>query len=171
MLLLLVQHSSSLLSSLDIIGPSRIGCACPGEVLSFICTVVGGTTTIWKGTAFDCPSAGNQIILRHSLFNNSQNTETLLCTDRLLVGQPLNVTGDCYVSELNATVTDKVHNKTVQCFLNSDVAVPELIGTVTIIVISGTCIMIAIHKVWNLLNQYLKFRSISTTKQHQTSQC
>ena len=123
------------------VDPPRIGCACPGEVLTFVCTVVGGTITIWKGSAFHCPSVGNQIILRHTLFNNSQSIMPLPCNDGLIVGQPLNVTGDSYISELNVTVNDEVHNQTVQCFHNSDMAVEVLIRTATIIMISGKCII------------------------------
>ena len=133
-----------------IIVPSRIECACPGDLLTFNCTVVGGTATIFRGTAFDCPNAGNQTILSHSQFNDLPSAMVLLCNNGLIMGQPLSVTGNCYISELNVTVSNEVHNKTVQCIYNSDVAVSVPVGIATITVILGKSIMvIIIHKIRN----------------------
>ena len=30
-------------------------CACAGDRLIYNCSVVGGTATLWRGTALDCP--------------------------------------------------------------------------------------------------------------------
>ena len=46
--------------------PSR--CICPGDTLTYECTVVGLGVTVWTGSAFSCPSSNNEIALLHSRF-------------------------------------------------------------------------------------------------------
>jgi predicted RNA-binding Zn-ribbon protein involved in translation (DUF1610 family) len=102
--------------------------------LIFTCTTQGGTRTDWRGTAFDCPNIGNQIILRHNNFNSSESVQ---CSAGSIVGRPLNAIGDCYTSQLIVTVVAGLNNKTVQCTHTSDTAVSALIGSVTILTPSG----------------------------------
>ena len=119
-----------------IIAPPGARCACLGETYTFTCTTQGGTRTDWKGTAFNCPNVGNLITLRHNmmLFNSSRIFQ---CNDGSIVGQPLNISGDCYTSQLNVTIVAGMNNKTVQCTHTSDTAVSEIIGSATILVVSG----------------------------------
>lgn len=44
-------------------------CGCPGQSVSYSCTVAGGETTLWAGTAFMC--GGNEISLRHDQFEGA----------------------------------------------------------------------------------------------------
>ena len=39
---------------------------CQGHNLTYECTVVGGGATVWKGTAFDCPLADDEIVRLYS---------------------------------------------------------------------------------------------------------
>ena len=91
-------------------------CACIGDKLVYNCTVVGGGTTVWSGTAFDCPLDGSVITLRHSQFASSQ--EIGICNDGDIIGRGLDVTNNCYISQLNLTVRESFANKTVQCTSN-----------------------------------------------------
>ena len=41
-------------------------CNCVGDTLTFECTVTIGKGTIWRGSAFNCDSSSNEIILLNS---------------------------------------------------------------------------------------------------------
>ena len=119
---------------IHVIESPRTRCACPGENLIFTCTTFGGTRTVWRGTAFNCPNIGNQIILRHT--NSSQSFQ---CNGGSIEGHLLSINGDHYTSQLNVTVVNGINNKTVLCTHTSDTAVSAIIGKATIFVISGRC--------------------------------
>ena len=109
---------------------ANAGCACIGDILSFTCTVVGLGSTIWKGSAFVCPTAQNQIVLRHSEFNR---TDLVLCGGDI-VATRLRVDGDCFTSQLSVNISDQVNNTTVMCAHNS---IDEVIFLSTIRIVSG----------------------------------
>ena len=47
------------------------GCACLGHNITRECTVLatsGGSSIVWRGTFFDCPSENNEIAFCHSQF-------------------------------------------------------------------------------------------------------
>ena len=90
--------------------PTNARCACPGEVLTYFCTVEGGNATIWSGSAFDC--AGNSITLTHLSFQNGTSGN---CNDGAIVGQSVNVDGTHYTSKLNVTISNKFNNKNIIC--------------------------------------------------------
>ena len=73
--------------------PEGIQCACAGDRLIYNCSIVGGTATRWRGTAFDCPLG---ITLRHSQFAANQESGT--CNNGDLVGHSIGVANDCYTS-------------------------------------------------------------------------
>ena len=95
--------------------PVNATCACPGEVLTYTCTVVGGRATIWEGSAFDC--AGDEIILRHSNFDETPQLGE--CNNGAIQGRSVGVNGMCFTSQLNVTVSAELNKKTVVCFLDS----------------------------------------------------
>ena len=90
-------------------------------------------STIWRVDAFDCIQ--NEIILRHSEFNNVGGT-TGLCNGGAISGRSTGVEGNCYVSQLNVTVAPQLHTKAVICLLTS-AGVISTIGNESIIVASG----------------------------------
>ena len=93
---------------------SSTGCVCPDDVLSFTCTAVGSGSTIWNGTAFEC--TGNEIILRHSAFNGMDGISGE-CNNRAIIARSLSVDDMSYTSQLNVTVSDGIHNKSVACYV------------------------------------------------------
>ena len=112
-----------------------LGDACPGDVLMYVCNIIGGGNTIWSGTAFYCPSKSNETILRHSQFNSESGTFGS-CNDRaVIMARSLGVTNNCYSSQLNITVTSDMNNKTIQCAHSSDRIVT--IGVVTLSIATG----------------------------------
>jgi hypothetical protein len=87
-----------------------------GEVLTFTCTVGGGNTVIWSGSAFDC--AGNEITLVHEEFNNGTSGE---CNNGAIIGWSVGTTDTCYynISKLNVTGSNGLNNKIVKCSSDS----------------------------------------------------
>ena len=101
-------------------------CVCPGHELRLECTVVGGVTTVWRGTAFDCKGQGDEIALRHTLFDNGRAIGK--CSNGIIVGRNQNKTSDGrFISQLiihlpllNATYNNTLDGKTVQCVHDAD---------------------------------------------------
>ena len=63
-------------------------CSCPGDILIYECTIVGGLSTVWKGSAlFEC--CDQEITLLHSTFNDSYIgvNKSCHCFDRDIVLQ------------------------------------------------------------------------------------
>ena len=87
--------------------------------------MVGGFSTIWKGTAFDCRGMGNQITLRHTQFNESGEAMGV-CNGRNIIGHGRNRTFDGFADSkftsqltihlplLNA-ISNTLEGETVAC--------------------------------------------------------
>ena len=105
---------------------------CPEDVAVFICSVSDGVATLWRGSIFNCPSNGNEILLRHFNFD----TETSgTCNDGKIVAFSSEVTGNMYISQLNVTVSPEMHNGTIECVeVNFD---GTSIGTCTLTLATG----------------------------------
>ena len=118
--------------------PVSTQCACAGDKLIYNCSVVGGGSTIWSGTVFDCPQARSRITLRHSLFTSNQAFG--ICNNGDIEGRGLEVVNNCYTSQLNVTVRETFNNKTVQCILNSNQGTREVgQSLLSVISDSGIC--------------------------------
>ena len=116
--------------------PVNFNCACPGEVLTYTCNVAGGGTTLWGGSAFNCPSTSNEIRLRHSQFSLMQGT-TGSCSNEAMRARSIGVEDTtCYISELDVTVSSSFNNRIIRC--NHDSGSGErVIGMSTLTVVSG----------------------------------
>lgn len=115
--------------------PPDSQCACLGRVLTYTCTAVGGGSTLWTGTAFDCTN--NLINLRHSLFNSSDRTATGDCNNGAIVGQSVRAMDNCYTSELSVRISADLDNKTIRCDHRPGTET-NTIGQSTLTVISGS---------------------------------
>ena len=116
-------------------------CICPGHDLTFECSILGNGVTVWQGSAFDCGSSSNQILLSHSRFEGA----TGHCNNRAIVASSIDVlpgTGDqCFISQLNVAVTDAMRNKTVECFhIQPNLQLSAVIGNITLIFTTGNTI-------------------------------
>ena len=96
---------------------------------------VGGTT-VWKGTAFDCPSSSHEIILLHSRFKNERGTHKA-CNNGTIVGQSLRVENTSYTSQLNVTVSSNMIGESIKC-VHDDGKVATSVESSTIIPTTGT---------------------------------
>ena len=89
------------------------GCTCPGDALTYECTVMGKIigVTFWSGTAFKCRDSSDAIILLHSQFNSSYG----ICNDGTIIAKSISLEGNNYTSQLNITVTPDIVGKTIEC--------------------------------------------------------
>ncbi len=89
-----------------------LGCIPEGVTVSYECTVTdddGSRSTIWRGSAFNCPSSASRIILIHF----EPNGESGACGD--LSAMSVGVSGDNYTSRLTLTATAGLNGMTVEC--------------------------------------------------------
>ena len=84
-------------------------CNCVGDTLTFECTTMNGLFIIWRGSAFDCASSGNEMIL----FNSSVGVET--CNDGMITGRVIKHEGNSYTSQLNVTFSSDLIGRVIEC--------------------------------------------------------
>ena len=92
-------------------------CVCPGHELRLECTVVEGIATVWTGSAFDCTTSANVIILLHSQFAGG----TLRGCNGRIIGRSINTTSDSdgikFISQLIIQLDESgtLEGRTVEC--------------------------------------------------------
>ena len=92
---------------------------------------VGTGTTVWKGSAFQCPDNGNNILLSHRHFSSPGTMDT--CNNGAIVGQSIRVANNSYISRLNVTVDASMDGQTIKCFYNNGSREIEIgLDTITI---------------------------------------
>ena len=102
--------------TLSIYAVSTCTYVCPGDLLTYECTITGGNllgATTWTRTAFSCSSSGNEIILlhAHSMYIN----RVYICNNGTIMARILSVEDNNYTSQLNVTVTPDTAGKTIKC--------------------------------------------------------
>ena len=125
------------------------GCACPGDTLTYKCTVVGGIlggATVWKGTAFDCPL--NEIALLHPRFTSAIGTYGV-CNSGAIVARSFSVEGNNYTSQLNVTFTSDIAGETIMCV--HDTISSNIIQLSAVIPTTGNIIILLVVNVVKLL--------------------
>ena len=78
------------------------GCVCPGDTLTYECTVMGGVASFWTGTALYCE---DEIVLIHNRFMPSAYSTSGSCNNGTAVARSISVEGNNYTSQLTVTVT------------------------------------------------------------------
>ena len=93
--------------------PESDKCLCPGDVVTYECTVIGGLSTIWKGNAFDdrCVS---EIVLIHQRYTSPG--AYISCSNETIVARGLPVeVNETYTSQLSVTLTTDLLGKSIEC--------------------------------------------------------
>ena len=92
-------------------------------------------TTVWKGSAFDCPSTGNQVANRLALYQKLDgvvNTNASASCGRLsAVTTNVSTDGYCYTSVLTIPAVQGLNGTTVMC---ADGGTGAGVGSDTVIV-------------------------------------
>ena len=84
-------------------------CNCVGDTLTFKCTVMTGKGTIWRGSAFNCASSGNEI----TLLNSSVGDET--CNGGMISGRVIKHERNNYTSQLNVIFSTDLIGRIIEC--------------------------------------------------------
>lgn len=114
------------------------GCIPEGRNVSYVCTVIEISnvpigSTVWLGTAFDCPSgsdtSNNRITLNHNQFLSGGTVG--VCGDL----SAMSIEGENYTSRLILSATTGLNGTTIMCTLSGNTPV---VGTDTF-VIGGEC--------------------------------
>ena len=90
-------------------------CVCPGHELRLQCTVVGGVSTVWKGSASsDCQN--NEIVLQHTRFRD--DTPVGECNNGRIVAHGIRRVDNNFTSEININldVNSALSGNTITCF-------------------------------------------------------
>ena len=106
--------------------PNGMTCACPGDSLTYTCTVVGGVATVWRSICYGISA----IALLHAQFGGGSAVSD--CDGGSIVGRGVSVvndTGDpCYISELSFNASSDLNGRIVECSRDG----LDTIGTVTV---------------------------------------
>ena len=95
---------------------------------------MGGSGTVWRGTAFSCDNSNDEIILLHSRFVNGTIGT---CNDGTIVGQDIRVENDTYyTSQLSVLATSDLIDKSTKC-IHDEYANTTVVGSFTISPITG----------------------------------
>ena len=130
--------SNSFQSSLEDAGRQY---ACPGEVVNYTCTVVDTSgnppvgSSLWRGTAFNCPGSSNRISLSHQQFNTSGDSGS--CNSGAITAESVGVVDNCFTSRLMVTASSALNGTTVECTFSG----VRVVGSNTI-PLTGTYIII-----------------------------
>ena len=89
-------------------------CGCPQYTVTYECTVEGDGLTLWKGDAMNCTDADNEIVFRHSQFDNV----TKICNAGAIRGQSLSIVDKEYTSQLNISLTSELIGQNITCIHN-----------------------------------------------------
>ena len=88
-------------------------CACPGDSLTYTCTVVGGVVTQWRSIC----SGNEDITLLHTRFGDGSAAGE--CNGGSIVARGVSVVDDtgvpCYISELSFNASSDFNGRTVEC--------------------------------------------------------
>ena len=98
-----------------------------------MCTTSGAGNTVWDGSAFNCPSTSNRVVLLHSQFNMPGGAQAL-CNAGEIVGKSLHGDGEFFTSQLNVTASVDLNNTTIRC---GSASALEVTGTSLIHIQSG----------------------------------
>lgn len=102
---------------------------CPGQNVTYECTVVNGSFTDWDVNIFE---PGCEIVLSHFQFLD----ETKYCNNRGISARIVEVNNSRYTSQLVVSVTPDLNNGTINCSVD-DLSVTLISSTIFNIVPPG----------------------------------
>ena len=96
--------------------------SCPGSNITYtckLCSHFAGVTTVWRGSAFNCPSTGSQVANRLALYQKSDGVVNPhargSCGSLSAVTTNVSTDGYCYTSVLTIPAVQGLNGTTVMC--------------------------------------------------------
>ena len=99
-------------------------CTCEGYGQVYECRVTGRGATVWRGSAFNCPSTNNEILFLHG----SSGFETT-CNDGAIIGRVISAENNIYISQLTVSVNAEMIGMNISCFHDIPGAAENLVGS------------------------------------------
>jgi hypothetical protein len=99
-------------------------CTCEGYDQVYECRVTGSGATVWRGSAFNCPSKSNEI----SFLRLSPGIDFQECNDGAIIGRTIKDENNTYISQLTVSVSAELIGRNISCLRDSG-ATQELIGS------------------------------------------
>ena len=107
------------------------GYGCQRSSAVFECTVLGGSATVFQGSALSCGASSNEIPLLHSRFNATNGTNGF-CNNGAIVAQSVSGENNCYTSSLNVTyISSMLIGRMIECSQDNGIT-STIIGTLLI---------------------------------------
>ena len=122
-------------------------CVCPGDTRIYQCPVIEGATTIWNGTAFNCPLMDNQILYKLN------ETVTGSCNNGSIMLRKIYQERNYYTS-VAITITPETAGKTIECFSLFDGNYTHHLSKVIPNITGLTVIRIVLHSQPMICMQY-----------------
>ena len=97
------------------------GCACPGDTLTYECTIMSvlGGATVWTGTALVLNCLYGEIVLLHRFISPKGTFRVLVCNNGAIVARSLSIKGNYFTSQLNVIVTPDIAGEIVKCLYDN----------------------------------------------------
>ena len=107
-------------TEMKLIKVSSNDCACPGDIVTYECTVFGGSgvTTVWKGNFFHCSNGKQVIEFVHSQLTSEEGVVgsiVRICNNGNIVGRIVRVENEHLTSQLNVTLTNDIAGESIEC--------------------------------------------------------
>ena len=95
-------------------------CVCPGNIVTYECTVFGGTgtTTVWKSDIFQCSSGKKIIELVHRPLTEGEEYAGIynhICKNGNIMVRLVSLESDSYTSQLNITLMYDITRESIEC--------------------------------------------------------
>ena len=110
-------------------------CTCQtGYTLIYECKIIGEGSTVWSGTAFECPATGNEIIL----YNHINYTEE--CNGGMITGRVIKAEESSHTSQLSVDISSALNGRGIVCLHNIG-QTTAVIGSYELNITTGTITM------------------------------
>ena len=108
------------------------GCTCIGYKTTYECTILSGFggATVWKGNAFDCARSDDEVVLLHSRIDSNEHTRRI-CNNGSIIGETIQVVGNCYTSRLHVMVSPDLIGEGIECISDNGTMMVVVSSTIT----------------------------------------
>ena len=90
-------------------------CVCPGQNITYECTVSGGEFTLWN---FDNNCS---VVLNHDHREFEFSIQSRVCSDQArIVGQGIGIENNCFTSQLTVFMSSNFTGNTIGCYVHDE---------------------------------------------------